>query len=73
MLNPAEKLVEGYGGRSAVAAAFEVSSEAVRLWLKQGIPADRALEAEEKTRGKGRYAVSAIEVLRYAKEQRAAA
>jgi hypothetical protein len=41
----------------------------VRLWLKKGIPEDRALEAEEATRGT-EHAIAAMEVLLYAKQQR---
>ena len=71
--NPAEKLVQGLGSRSAVRARFGLkSNEAVRLWLKNGIPAERALEVEEVTRGTG-FAITATEVLEYAKQQRAAA
>lgn len=72
MDNPAVKLVEGLGGRAAAAARFDVSSEAIRLWLKNGIPADRALEVEEESRGT-EFAVTATEVLQYAKAQREAA
>lgn len=72
MENPATKLVEGLGGRSATAAAFEISSEAVRLWLKTGIPADRALEVEEKTQGTP-FSISATDVLEFQREQRKAA
>lgn len=71
--NPAERLVSGLGGRTAVRERFGLkSNEAVRLWLKNGIPADRALEVEEVTRGT-EFAISATEVLEYAKQQRATA
>lgn len=70
--NPAVRLVEGLGGRSAAAKRFEVSSEAVRLWLLHGIPADRALEVEEATKGTD-FAIDATEVLQYARSQREAA
>lgn len=72
MDNPAVKLVEGLGGRAAAAARFDVSSEAIRLWIKHGIPADRALEVEEVTRGTD-FEVAATDVLQYTKAQRAAA
>lgn len=72
MVNPAIRLVEGLGGRAATAAKFEVSIEAVRLWLKNGVPADRALEVEEAT-SKTRFAVTASDVLHYARAQREAA
>lgn len=68
--NPAQKLVQRFNGsRSAVAEHFKVSTETVRLWLKNGIPPERALEAEEGTRGT-EFAITAIEVLLYAKQQR---
>ena len=70
--NPAVRLVERFGGRAEVAEHFEISVEAVRLWLKNGIPADRALDVEEATRGT-RYAIKASEVLQYARAQREAA
>jgi hypothetical protein len=70
--NPAERLVKGLGGRAAVAARFEISIEAVRLWLKKGIPTDRALDVERATVGTG-YAVTALEILQYARQQRMAA
>lgn len=70
--NPAERLVEGLGGRTATAARFGVSNEAVRLWLKNGIPPDRALDIEEATRD-AEYAVSSKEVLEYARQAKAAA
>lgn len=70
--NPAVRLVDGLGGRAATAERFRVSSEAVRLWLKNGIPADRALDVEEETRGTD-FAISANEVLQYQRQQRQAA
>lgn len=72
MENPAIKLVDGLGGRAATAAKFDVSTEAVRLWLKTGIPADRALEVEEATRGT-KFAVRATDVLQFNREHREAA
>lgn len=72
MDNPAVRLVEGLGGRAAAAARFEVSSEAIRLWLKNGIPADRALDVEEVTRGT-QFTIAATDVLQYARAQREAA
>lgn len=70
--NPAIRLVERFGSNSAVAEHFKVSREAVRLWVKNGIPPDRALEVEEATRGT-RFAIKATEILQYAKQQREAA
>lgn len=60
------------GGRSAVAAAFEVSNEAVRLWLKNGIPPDRALDVEERTK-ESADPISADDILRFSRRQKAAA
>jgi hypothetical protein len=70
--NPAQRLVKGFGGRGAVASRFAITTEAVRLWLKNGIPADRALDVEEATAGSA-FAISATEVLQYARRQREAA
>lgn len=72
MANPAEKLVGGLGGRAAAAKRFNVSSEAIRLWLVKGIPTDRALDVEDVSRGTD-FSVTATEVLEYAKAQREAA
>lgn len=72
MANPAEKLVEGLGGRAATAARFGISREAIRLWLKNGIPADRALDVEEATRGT-EFAISTTDVLQFTRAQREAA
>lgn len=69
-MNPAERLVDGLGGRSAVAERFNVTPEAVRLWLKNGIPTDRALDVEQETRGT-KYAIKAIEILRFAQREAA--
>lgn len=71
-LNPAVRLVEGLGGRSATAFRFKVSNEAVRLWLERGIPTDRALEVEEVTKATD-FAITATEVLQWARKQKAAA
>lgn len=70
--NPAERLVAYFGSNTAVADHFGISREAVRLWVKNFIPPDRALEVEETTRGTV-YAIKATEILQYAKKQRAAA
>lgn len=72
MVNPAERLVQGFGGRSGAAKRFDVSSEAIRLWLVKGIPTDRALDVEEATRDT-EFAIAATDVLEYAKAQREAA
>jgi hypothetical protein len=70
--NPAVPLVEGFGGRAAVAERFGISIEAVRLWLKNGIPTDRALDVEEMTR-RTKYPITAAAILQYARTQREAA
>lgn len=67
--NPAARLVDGLGGRANTASLFGISVEAVRLWLKNGIPADRALDVEEATRGTP-FSITATEVLQYARRQR---
>lgn len=72
MVNPAIRLVGGLGGRAATAARFGVSIEAIRLWLKNGIPVDRALDVEEASR-KTRFAVTSSDVLHYARHHREAA
>jgi hypothetical protein len=71
-VNPAERLVELLGGRPAVAAAFDVSSETVRLWLKHGIPEDRALDVEQRTK-KLSDPITALQVLEWRRDQKAAA
>ena len=70
--NPAERLVSGLGGRALVADLFGISIESVRLWLENGIPADRALEIEEITRGTP-YAIGAVDILRFRQQRRKAA
>jgi hypothetical protein len=69
VVNPAERLVEGFGGRPAVARQFGVSPEAVRQWLlpENGIPTDRALDVEEATR-KWEAPITSKEVLEYARQ-----
>ena len=67
------KLVKRFGDSNAeVAKHFNISREAVRLWVKNGIPPDRALEVEEVTRGT-EFAITATEVLQYARHQKEAA
>lgn len=70
--NPAVRLIGRFGDKAGVAEHFGISREAVRLWLKNGIPPDRALEAEEVTEGT-RFEVSAKEILQFARQQKAAA
>lgn len=73
MENPAVRLMARFGrSRAAAAAHFGISLEAIRLWLENGIPSGRALEVEEATRG-SKFQVKAVDVLRYARQQRKAA
>jgi hypothetical protein len=67
--NPALKLIKLYGSNAAVGRQFSVSGEAVRMWLKNGIPAERALDVEDATR-ESAYPISAMEVLLFSKQQR---
>jgi hypothetical protein len=67
--NPALKLIKLYGSNAAVGRQFSVSGEAVRMWLKNGIPPDRALDVEDGTRETA-FPISAMEVLLFAKQQR---
>lgn len=69
---PAERLVDGLGGRAEAAARFDVSSEAIRLWLKSGIPAKHAMAVEEAT-ATWEHPISAKEVLEFARQTKAAA
>lgn len=64
--NPAVRLIKAFGSKAETAKRFKVSREAIRLWLKDRIPPDRALDVEQETAG-SEHAVSALEVLRYAK------
>ena len=48
---------------------FGISREAVRLWLKDGIPTDRALEVEEAT-VRCKPPVTAAEVLEHARQRK---
>lgn len=67
--NPTLKLVERFGDRRKVANRFRVTTEAVRLWLKNGIPPERALEVQDATSGE----VTADEILQYARQKKKAA
>ena len=61
MKNPAQKLKDIYVSRSAIAAAFGKTNEAIRLWERDGIPTSEALNVERLTDGK----ISAYDVLLY--------
>lgn len=66
--NPANRLIEVFGTRAGIAKRFKISPEAARLWLKDGIPTDRALEVEAATAAApDGQRISALEVLKYAK------
>jgi hypothetical protein len=55
-----DKLHDYYKTHDAIAAAYKVTRQNITLWKKNGIPANRALEIENKTGGK----VTAMDVLR---------
>ena len=51
-MSPQQRLYAYYGGsRRTAAKALDVTTETIRLWLKKGIPLDRALYVERKTDG----------------------
>ena len=55
-----ERLHEIYKTHDAIASAFKMTRNNVTAWKQNGIPANRALEIEKKTRG----AITAMDVLR---------
>jgi len=55
-----QKLHDYYKTHDAIALAFNMERTNVTAWKKNGIPANRALEIEKKTRG----AITAMDVLR---------
>jgi DNA-binding transcriptional regulator YdaS (Cro superfamily) len=60
-----EKLLDHYNGdKKRAAKSLGVNPETLRLWLRDGIPLERALFIEEKTD----RAVTAEEVLREARQ-----
>lgn len=64
-MTPQQRLYAYYGGSKRTAAnAIGVTTETIRLWLKNGIPLDRSIEIERKTQG----FVTAEEILRHAKK-----
>jgi DNA-binding transcriptional regulator YdaS (Cro superfamily) len=65
-MNPAEKLIERFGSNAEVARQFDITREAVRQWIENGIPTDRALEVEELTDGD----ISATEILKAARKKK---
>lgn len=70
--NPALRLQKNLGSNAAIAEHFKISREAARLWMKNGVPTDRALEVEELT-AKMEDPITADEVLRFARERKKAA
>ena len=66
--NPANRLRQRFGSNADIAKLFSVTRESVRLWMKNGIPADRALEVEEVTHGD----IPANDILKFARDRRAA-
>lgn len=60
-MNPlAKKLVAHFGSRPLAASALGVTPETIRLWLKRGIPLEKAIDVERKSKG----IVTAEEILR---------
>jgi hypothetical protein len=57
-----EKLHEHYKSHDEIARVFNMTRQAVTLWKQKGIPCNRALEVEKKTRG----TITAMDVLREA-------
>ena len=54
-----DKLHRYYKTHDAIAKAFGMKRQGVTYWKKNGIPTDRALEVEKKTKG----AITALDVL----------
>lgn len=55
-----DKLHDYYKTHDAIALAFKVTRQNITAWKKNGIPVNRALEVEKKTRG----TITAMDVLR---------
>jgi len=55
-----QKLLKYYGTHEKIAKAFKVKTQAITYWKVNGIPSDRAIEVEKKTKG----AVTAMDVLK---------
>jgi len=47
-----EKIIEHFGNKVGLANALNVDKSAVSQWLKDGLPAARAIEIEKLTEGK---------------------
>lgn len=52
------KLVKHFGSQKDLASEFDCSQQAISEWFKNGIPVERAVEAERKTKG----AVKAVDL-----------
>jgi len=55
-----EKLHKHFGTHEKIAQAFGVKPQAMTYWKREGVPTDRAMEVEKKTKGK----VTALDVLK---------
>lgn len=67
-MSPQQRLYAYYGGsKKSAADAFKVHQETIRLWLKRGIPLERAHLVEKTTQG----FVKADEILNWWKKQAA--
>ncbi len=58
------RLIDHFGGRGRAAQALGRTGEAMRLWLRDGIPMSQAIDVEMKSKG----LVTAEEVLRETKK-----
>lgn len=45
------RLIDHFGGRSKTARALGRTGEAMRLWMRDGIPMSQALDVERKSKG----------------------
>lgn len=61
----AEKLVAHFGGRQKAADALGVVGETIRLWRKNGIPLEAAIDVEARSGG----VVTAEQILHEAKQR----
>lgn len=67
-----ELAIEKADGLSKFAEHLGVTPQVVVNWRKRGIPPERALEVEEKTRGT-EFEITAVEILKHARQQHEAA
>jgi DNA-binding transcriptional regulator YdaS (Cro superfamily) len=64
-MSPQQRLYAYFGGsRKTAAERLGVTTETIRLWLRDGIPLNRSVWIEKKTEG----FVTAEEVLRWTKK-----